>query len=150
MSNLEAELLVNESLATLGLRTGTRIRILGSAPGPSAASLAEERRRGGRRSPTDTQWADAARLRTGHDVRVVDISTRGVLITAPISLHVGARLEICLTEADTNERLVLSGIARRCQVAGLNPMTFTGAVEFDQEIELRALQPFMASEARSA
>jgi len=138
------------SVQTLGSRTGTRIRLLGrSAPPPPAASRGD-RRRADRLAPDDTQWADSGRLRTGHEVRVVDISTRGMLIHSPVRLPVGARIEVCLTESGTSAQLVVAGVARRCHVATLDPVTYTGALEFEAEIELKALQPFLSPVACEA
>lgn len=81
---------------------------------------------------------------------MLDIGARGALIEAPTRLTVGARVEVCLVASDTGQRLELSGVIRRCFVAGLNPMSYRGAVEFDSEIELRVLDPFTVPETLTA
>lgn len=138
-----------QSAALLGHRTGPLIRLVNRAASPSAASTAN-RRRADRVSPADTQFSDSGRLRPGHSMRVIDISERGILIESPIRLPIGGRVEICLTEANTDARLVLSGIARRCEVKKLSPLTYTGALEFDEGIELQVLQPYVESSTRTA
>jgi hypothetical protein len=138
---------------TLGRRTGSRIRLLhgstsstASAPAPNTT----ERRRAERLAPDQTRWAEAARLRPGFDVRVIDIGPRGVLIEAPARLHIGLRVELALFASDAPTRLDLMGIVRRCHVSSLNPLTYRGALEFSQPIEVRALEPFLASAALTA
>ncbi|HQZ40032.1 MAG TPA: PilZ domain-containing protein [Vicinamibacterales bacterium] len=129
----------------LGHRTGTRIHIFGRAPAPPPAASPGDRRRADRLPPAETPWADVARLRTGHEVRVLDISTTGVLVVLSVRLQIGGRIEVSLTEADTDNRLVVTGVARRCHVASLNPMTYVGALEFERELDPAMLQPFVAS-----
>jgi len=136
---------------TLGRRAGSRIRMLHGGTNNSAAPRpTEDRRRAERLAPEQTKWADAARLRPGLDVRVVDIGTRGVLLETSVRLHIGQRMEITLQASDTGLRLDLAGTVRRCHIANLNPLTYRGALEFDTSIELQALEPFMASTALSA
>ncbi|MEZ5285918.1 MAG: PilZ domain-containing protein [Vicinamibacterales bacterium] len=126
----------------LGRRTGTRIRLLARPEAPAPTSAPANRRKAERVPTAETPWADTGRLRTGHEVRVVDISTCGVHFAAPVRLHVGSRVEVCLTELDTDARLVLGGVVSRCQVASLDPVTYAGALEFDREIDAGLLQPF--------
>jgi hypothetical protein len=136
---------------TLGRRTGSRIRLLHGSTNNAAPRPNEERRREERLPPEQTQWADAARLRPGMDVRVVDIGTRGVLVETVVRLHIGQRMEIALTtNDDTGGRLALAGTVRRCHIANLSPLSYRGALEFDTSIELQALEPFMTRAALSA
>jgi hypothetical protein len=136
---------------TLGRRAGSRIRLLhGSTNNSAAPRPAEERRRAERLPPDQTKWSDAARLRPGLDVSVVDIGTRGVLVETNVRLHIGQRMEIALQSNDTGLRLELAGTVRRCHIANLNPLTYRGALEFDTSIELQALEPFMVPTALSA
>jgi hypothetical protein len=132
----------------LGRRTGTRIRILHGSTS-STASVAPrhqgERRREERLPPDQTKWAEGAKLRPGFDVRVVDIGSRGVLIEAPTRLHVGVRVEITLFASETATRLELMGVVRRCHVSNLSPLTYRGALEFNQAIEVKALEPFLST-----
>jgi len=135
---------------TLGRRAGSRIRLLHGSTNNAAPRPNEERRREERLAPDQTKWADAARLRPGMDVRVIDIGTRGVLVETTVRLHIGQRMEIALTANDTGGQLNLAGTVRRCHIANLSPLTYRGALEFDVSIELRALEPFMAPAALSA
>jgi hypothetical protein len=136
---------------TLGRRAGSRIRLLhGSTNNSAAPRPSEERRREERLAPDQTQWADAARLRPGMDVRVVDIGTRGVLVETTVRLHIGQRMEVGLLASETGRRLDLAGTVRRCHIANLSPLTYRGALEFDVSIELQTLEPFMTPAALSA
>ena len=135
---------------TLGRRAGSRIRLLHGSTNHAPSRPNEERRREERLAPDQTKWADAARLRPGMDVRVVDIGTRGVLVETTVRLHIGQRMEIALTDNDTGGQLNLAGTVRRCHIANLSPLTYRGALEFDVSIELRALEPFMTPAALSA
>lgn len=138
---------------TLGHRTGSRIRILHGSTSSTVAAAprhSTERRRAERLTPDQTPWAEAARLRPGLDVRVVDIGTRGVMIEAPTRLHIGTRVELTLFAAETGTRLDLMGMVRRCHVSSLSPLTYRGALEFSQAIEVQSLQPFLTATALSA
>lgn len=136
--------------ATLGRRAGSRIRLLHASSGNAPAPRPSEDRRGSPRlSPEMTGLSDTARLRLGTDVRVVDIGPRGVLIESPIRLHIGLPVEIVFTVTETQERLQMAGRVRRCHVASLSPLMYRGALEFDRELSMEALQPFVAS-ARTA
>ncbi len=135
---------------TLGLGAGSRIRIIGGARGPVAPAEPDNRRRSSRVSPDQTRWADGARLRGGLDVRVIDIGERGILIESPTRLHIGTRVEVCLFSADLHTRLELSGTVRRCHVARLDPLTYRGALEFDDPIAVQSLEPFVTEQPLSA
>lgn len=127
------------------------MRVLhGSARGPVSNDSQENRRRSQRVAPDQTQWGEAARLRGGVDVRVIDIGERGVLIETTARLHIGVRVEVALFGADSSYRLDLPGTVRRCHVARLEPMTYRGALEFDSEIALQDLGPFVMQEVLSA
>jgi hypothetical protein len=137
----------------LGKRTGSRIRMLhgsNSATASFAPKNTEERRREGRLAPDQTRLADAARLRPGFDVRVVDIAPRGVLIEAPTRLHIGTRVELALFTSETGTRLDMAGTVRRCHISKLSPLTYRGALEFHEPIELESLEPFLTPEVLSA
>ena len=138
---------------TLGRRTGTRIRILHGGTSSTAAPAPEpaaDRRREPRLTPDQTRWAEAAKIRPGVDVRVLDIGSRGVLLEATSRLHIGLKVELTLFATDAKTRLDLLGIVRRCHVSSLSPITYQGALEFSQAIELSSLQPFLATAALSA
>jgi hypothetical protein len=138
---------------TLGHRAGSRIRILHSSTSATVAATPRqhsERRREERLTPDQSGWADAARLRPGVDVRVVDIGPRGVLIEAPARLHVGTHVELALFASDTPRRLDVIGVVRRCHVSSLNPLTYRGALEFTTSIDVHAIEPFLSTRALSA
>lgn len=138
---------------TLGHRSGSRIRILHAGTSATAAPpprQSAERRRDERLPPDQTRWADAGKIRPGFDVRVVDIGPGGVLIEAPTRLHVGTQVELALFASDTPLRLDVIGVVRRCHVSSLNPLTFRGALEFAQPLDVGALQPFLSTAAMSA
>ena len=136
---------------TLGRRAGSRIRLLhGSTNSIPPPTRSGERRQAERLPPDQTKWADAARLRPGIDVRVVDIGTRGVLIESAVRLHIGQRMEVALITNDAEVRRDLAGVVRRCQISNLSPLTYRGALEFDRSIELLDLEPFLAPSALSA
>lgn len=137
----------------LGRRTGTRIRILHGSTSATAAPAPKpgaERRREERLTPDQTRWAEAAKIRPGVDVRVLDIGSRGVLIEASSRLHIGVRVELTLFATDNNTRLELLGTVRRCHVSSLSPITYRGALEFSETIEVKALEPFLSTAALSA
>jgi hypothetical protein len=137
--------------ATLGRRAGSRIRLLhtssGNAPAPRPA---EDRRQTRRMLPDLAGISEMARMRPGMDVRVLDIGPKGVLIESPVRLHIGVPVELVFTVNDTLARLQMAGCVRRCQVASLSPLVYRGALEFDREIAMDVLRPFMADEVRSA
>lgn len=85
-----------------------------------------------------------ARLPTGHDVRVMDISTTGVMIESPVRMHVGGRVVLSLASGNSETRLSVSGVVRRCQIVTLDPLTYGGALEFDKPIDAALLRPFVA------
>jgi hypothetical protein len=154
-ADLMALLGVGESRMSLNLgrRTGSRIRLLHGSTSSTAAVAprnTSERRRDVRLTPDQTRWAEAARLRPGFEVRVVDIGVRGVLIEAPTRLHIGSRVELTLLASDTPTRLEIMGIVRRCHVSSLSPLTYRGALEFHEPLEVQTLQPFLATAALSA
>jgi hypothetical protein len=141
------------STQPLGRRTGSRIRLLHSSTSATASyapKTTEERRREVRVSPDQTRVADAAKLRPGFDIRIVDISARGVLVEVATRLHIGSRVELALFTSDTAMKLDMVATVRRCHISNLSPLTYRGALEFNQAIEERLLGPFLQGEALSA
>ena len=137
----------------LGKRTGSRIRLLHSSSSATASYApknTEERRRESRLTPDQTRVAETAKLRPGFDIRIVDISARGVLIEVPTRLHIGARVELALFTSDTSARLELLASVRRCHISNLTPLTYRGALEFNEPIEAKLLDPFIEGTALSA
>lgn len=128
---------------TLGRRAGSRIRMLYGATGAAPAQPEGERRRDDRLTPMQTRWSEGARLRPGHEVRILNIGSRGALIEVATRLYVGTNAELSLVDADSQARLAVSGIIRRCHVACLDPLVFHGALEFDVPLERARLLPFL-------
>jgi hypothetical protein len=95
-----------------------------------------ERRRMPRLSPESTGWRELALLRPGVSVRVVNIGPLGALLESPRRLRPGIRAELQLTATHDERRMVVSGRLGRCHVAGLDPLRYRGAVEFDRIVEL--------------
>jgi hypothetical protein len=83
-------------------------------------------------------------------VQVVDIAARGVLIEVPTRLHIGTRVELALFTSETGTRLDMVGTVRRCHISNLSPLTYRGALEFHEPIELQSLEPFLKAEVLSA
>lgn len=133
-----------QSTVVIASRTTSQIRLVGRVAGPDVAQFPGERRRSARVPAEQTPWGEMARLPTGHDVRVVDISTTGVMIESPVRMHVGGRVVLSLAATGADTRLALSGVVRRCQIVSLGPLTYAGALEFDQPIDAALLRPFVA------
>ena len=93
--------------------------------------------RRGRRRDDDPQRHRivSARVRPGHDVRVVDISAAGVLLEGGYRLMPGSCVELHLQrEGRTPE--VVRGRVVRCSVAklGASAIAYRGAVAFDRHL----------------
>jgi len=92
-----------------------------------------ERRSSPRVHPDDTPWKAEAVLRPGVLVRLVNIGPHGALLESSTRLRPGRRAELQLCAQGSNLRTVVVGRIARCQVAGLAPLSFRGAVVFDSE-----------------
>lgn len=128
---------------TLGKRAGSRIRMLYGPTGAAPPRVEADRRRDDRLSPPQTRWSEGAKLRPGHDVRILNIGSRGALIEVMTRLYVGTNAELSLIDAESQARLAVGGIIRRCQVACLDPLVFHGALEFEAPLERERLVPFL-------
>lgn len=89
-----------------------------------------------RLAPESTGWNEDALLRPGLVVRVVNIGPLGALLESTARMRPGARTELHLTACEEGRRLVVGGRVGRCQISGLEPLTYRGAVEFDRMVEL--------------
>jgi hypothetical protein len=76
-----------------------------------------DRRRFSRKSSRDCPWLVDARLRSGTEVRVVDISNGGMLLESASQILPGARIELFLVTQE--QRWLVRGRILRCQVARL-------------------------------
>ena len=78
----------------------------------------------------------SARVRPGHHVQVVDVSTGGALFEAPRPLRPGADVEVLFERAD--RRLRLTATVLRCGIAAIDPErgpTYRAAVSFSESFE---------------
>ena len=74
-----------------------------------------DRRKYSRKSSRECPWLLDARLRSGTEVRVVDISNGGMLLESTSQILPGARLELFLVTQE--QRWLVKGRILRCQVA---------------------------------
>lgn len=95
-----------------------------------------ERRRSPRRSATELPW-NAARLRPGRDVALVNLGEGGALVEAGTRLLPGARVVLQLLGPEG--ALALRGRVVRCEVTALDPargVRYRGAVSFEEHSNL--------------
>jgi hypothetical protein len=74
-----------------------------------------DRRKYSRKSSRECPWLVDARLRSGTEVRVVDISNGGMLLESATQILPGARIELFLVTQE--QRWLVKGRILRCQVA---------------------------------
>jgi hypothetical protein len=91
----------------------------------------QSERRGTPRVPPQHHGIVSARVRPGHDVRVIDVGGGGALIEGPCRLLPGSSVELQL--ATTGRRIVMRGRILRCAVAALRAtgVCYRGAIGFD-------------------
>ena len=100
----------------------------------AALTVASERR-GERRQPSEhTGWKPEAVLRPGLLVRILNMSSRGVLVQSPGRLRPGRTVELQLAELDGDRRPVVAGRVGRCRVVHLDPLLFHAVVVFDRPL----------------
>lgn len=95
-----------------------------------------DRRRAARRPGTDLPWLWSAKLPTGLDLKVVDVSNSGVLVETPTKLSRGTTIELRIVGHETNLS-VLARIARTdvAHVDALGVKYHIGAA-FARDLEL--------------
>ena len=93
-----------------------------------------ERRQAPRVAPHRTPWCADAVLRPGQPVRLVNISRTGALIESVGRLRPGAAADLHLIGVSARQHV--RGRVERCQVVGLDPLCYRGAIVFDERIEL--------------
>jgi len=94
-----------------------------------------ERRGHLRLGPDDVRWLRSARLKYGPDVRVLDISTGGILIETDGQLRPDANIVFELS-GPTNSILMPSKVLR-CRVASFaDVMRYQGACSFKRPLEI--------------
>lgn len=97
----------------------------------AVVDAAVERRRGPRVPSDQSPWRSDAVLRPGLVVRVINIGPRGVLVESAARLRPGRRAELQLLALDSDGRRIVAGRIERCQVVGLEPLCFQGAIAFE-------------------
>lgn len=93
-----------------------------------------DRRRGQRKAPTLSGWNGDALLRPGLPVRIVNIGAYGALVECQGRLRPGRRAELQLMLAGSERKQIVPGRVERCQVIGLQPLCFHGAIAFEKPL----------------
>ncbi len=107
---------------------------------------AVERRRHVRRPAADLGWLEAARLRPGLGVVLVDLSPGGALVETATRLRPGTKTALQLTVSDGDLRV--SGEVVRAWVSAIGRergILYRGALRFDRPMDLPASRPGPAS-----
>lgn len=99
---------------------------------PVALDLVERRQE--RRQSGGAHFHQAALLRPGQPVLLLNISSRAALVESGARLRPGARTELQLARA--NARTTIRGRLDRCHVSALEPLRYRGVLIFDERLEL--------------
>jgi hypothetical protein len=91
-----------------------------------------ERRNGRRRGRREEYGLVSARVRPGHDIEVLNVSSGGVLVESCQRLLPGATVELHL-QPEGGPPALVRGRVLRCCVARLhaNLVSYRGAIEFE-------------------
>lgn len=101
-----------------------------------------ERRAHPRRSPSPQSWLATARVRPGHEVTVINLSSGGALVEAAVRLLPGARVTLQFVGPGVGLRAAARVIW--CRVAALDAergVRYRGALAFDRTLEVFAQDP---------
>ena len=101
------------------------------------SSSGADRRRYPRKSSRDCPWLLDARLRSGTEVRVIDLSNGGLLLESVSQILPGARVELFLVARD--QRWLVKGMILRCQVARVvrdDGVRYQAALAFNEPMAL--------------
>lgn len=104
-----------------------------------SGEMRPERRMAPRRNPPPDSWLATARVRPGHEVQVVNVSSRGVLVNARVRLLPGARVVVQFTGPGVALRAAAHVV--RCHVAaieGEQGLRYQSALAFDQPLDVFA------------
>jgi hypothetical protein len=93
-----------------------------------------ERRHDRRVAGGGPRFGDAAVLRPGQPVALVNISCRGTLIESAARLRPGARTELQLDAGARRARV--TGRIERCQLVRLDPIAYQGVIVFDERLDI--------------
>jgi hypothetical protein len=128
-----------------GPRLGSETRA--SAAEASMLEMPADRRRSRRRTSADVPWLWTVKLAGGLQVRVVDISTTGVLLETTSRLSDGSTLDLQLLGEDTN--VTVPARMLRSQVASVDGISvkYRVAATFAHQLALPGLQQASRSAA---
>ena len=105
---------------------------VGEPEGRSLSGMKEERRREARVAGRGVR----ARVRPGHHLVVLDVSTGGALVEAACQLRPGSRIEVHLENEDRRD--LIGARVTRCAVAAIDPhtgITYRAALCFTESCE---------------
>jgi hypothetical protein len=94
-----------------------------------------DRRKASRRIPLTGEPISRVRLRTGHEMTVVDVAHGGVLVEGQVRLLPGTHIEAHVVTR--SGRLLIRSRVVRCSVAALQPdgILYRGALAFDRHVD---------------
>lgn len=115
---------------------------LASKYAPESSGPPEERRQFSRRRVQDLDWIPTARLKSGGQVWLVDLSAGGALLDADVPLRPGSVLSLEIVGGGLDTVVVPFSVLR-CHVAELmaDSARYRGACKFARPIELPGLHP---------
>lgn len=95
-------------------------------------SVSQERRKTRRRDATE--HGATARIRPGHQVQLIDLSSGGALVEADRRMLPGSAVELQLQTPD--RQATMRGSVLRCSVVRVRPasMSYRGAIAFDRHL----------------
>ena len=95
-------------------------------------SSEQSERRRARRRGADEHGIATARIRPGHDVKLIDLSPGGALVEADRRMLPGSSVELQIQQED--RRATMRGCVLRCSVVRVRPasMCYRGAIAFDR------------------
>ena len=100
-----------------------------------------ERRRAPRRIPHASEPTARLRLRTGRELRVVDVAATGALVETEGRLLPGTGVDVHVMTPDGRE-LVRSRVVRAfVWSVGADRIVYRGALAFERHIELASVHP---------
>lgn len=96
-------------------------------------SISQERRKTRRHDATEHGVA-TARIRPGHQVQLIDLSSGGALVEADRRMLPGSAVELQLHAED--RQATMRGCVLRCCVVRVRPasMSYRGAIAFDRHL----------------
>jgi hypothetical protein len=115
-----------------------------------AAPLVLERRQYSRRGVRDLEWIRSARLKSGGEVALIDLSAGGVLLDAAIPLRPGSMMALELVGRGLETLVTAQVLRSEVSRVGPDSLRFRGACEFASPLELPDLTSLNDSSAGTA